>query len=61
MSALCSTLLEARAWPRHAWDAHRLVSMFELAPALALQARGMSVIKADSFENAERLFPRLKM
>jgi hypothetical protein len=40
------------AWPRHAWRLHGLVSMFELLPALYLQALGVSVTKSRSFAEA---------
>ncbi len=39
-------------WPGHAWHLHRLVSMFELLPALYLQARGFPVAKWRSFAEA---------
>jgi len=39
-------------WPSHPWEAHRHVAMFELLPVLYLQARGASVPKARSFEEA---------
>jgi hypothetical protein len=45
------------SWPRHPWDAHRLVSMFELLPVLYLQARGASVPKWRSFGEAAADFP----
>jgi hypothetical protein len=44
------------AWPSHPWEAHRHVAMFELLPVLYLQARGASVPKAQSFEEARSDF-----
>jgi hypothetical protein len=44
------------AWPPHAWHLHRLVSMFELLPALYLQARGSPVPKWRSFAEARSDF-----
>jgi hypothetical protein len=45
------------AWPKHPWDAHRTISMLELAPALYLQARGNPVSKWQSFTEASADFP----
>jgi hypothetical protein len=44
------------AWPRHAWRLHGLVSMFELLPALYLQARGREIPKWRSFDEAHSDF-----
>ena len=38
-----------RAWPRHPWKVHGAVSMFELLPALYVQAIGVAASKAESF------------
>ena len=50
---LAPALLRTDSWPRHPWRAHRLVSMFELLPAVYLQARGEQVPKWQSFERVE--------
>lgn len=55
--ALARTLLQIESWPRHAWHAHRTVAMFELAPALYLQARGHPCAKHRSYELARADFP----
>jgi hypothetical protein len=44
------------AWPRHPWRLHGVVSMFELLPALYLQARGHAVPKWRSFDEARTDF-----
>jgi hypothetical protein len=43
-------------WPRHPWTAHGLIAMFELLPVVYLQACGLSVAKAASFEHARTAF-----
>jgi hypothetical protein len=43
-------------WPRHPWRLHRLISMFELIPALYLQGRGVAVEKSRSFDEARSDF-----
>jgi hypothetical protein len=45
-----------QAWPRDPWRLHGLVSMFELLPALYLQAGGNAVPKWRSFEEARADF-----
>jgi hypothetical protein len=51
--------LETRSdWPRHAAQTHGFVAMFELVPVLFLQACGVSVPKAESFEEARTVFGR---
>jgi hypothetical protein len=50
-------LCRVGSWPRHPWNVHRLVSMFELLPVLYLQARGGSVPKWRSFAEAGDDFP----
>lgn len=50
-------VLDVAAWPGHPWEAHRLISMFELLPVLYLQARGRSVPKWASFDEAGKDFP----
>ena len=44
------------SWPRHPWHLHVAVSMFELLPALYLQALGEPVEKWRSFELAREHF-----
>jgi len=56
LTELCRMLLDATSWPRHPWELHGMVSMFELAPTLYLQARGASVPKWDSFARARGEF-----
>lgn len=50
---LASVLLGIDSWPSHPWHAHRLISMFELLPAMYLQARGQDVPKWQSFARAQ--------
>jgi hypothetical protein len=51
--------LEAQSeWPRHAGRVHGLVAMFELVPVIYLHACGVSVAKAESFEEARSMFGR---
>ena len=50
---LASVLLGIDSWPSHPCHAHRLISMFELLPAMYLQARGQDVPKWQSFARAE--------
>src|SRR5207253_10629270 len=42
--------------PRHSWEAHRIVAMFELLPSLYLQARGAVIPKWRSFDEARDEF-----
>jgi hypothetical protein len=56
---LVTTLLAVERWPRHPWTLHRVVSMFELAPALYLQATGRYAPKHLSFELARADLPGL--
>jgi hypothetical protein len=44
------------AWPQHPWRLHGVVSMFELLPALYLQALGQPVAKWQSFDLARDHF-----
>jgi hypothetical protein len=44
------------AWPAHPWTLHGVVSMFELVPALYLQARNEAVPKAEAFATARGEF-----
>jgi hypothetical protein len=53
---LAASLVRMNAWPRHPWEAHRLVAMFELLPTLYLQARGAEIPKWRSFEEARGQF-----
>lgn len=50
------TLASVGAWPSHPWHLHRMISMFELIPALYLQARGIAIPKSASFDLARRDF-----
>lgn len=43
-------------WPSHPWRLHGAIAMFELLPALHLQARGEWVPKARSYEAARQDF-----
>jgi hypothetical protein len=56
LAALISNTSGVSAWPANAWRLHGLVSMFELLPALYLQARGSSVAKWRSFSEARSDF-----
>jgi hypothetical protein len=58
LAAMLPQLATVAAWPRHPWDVHRLVSMFELVPALYLQARGCAAPKSRSFGEVAAEFPR---
>jgi hypothetical protein len=44
------------AWPTHPWQAHRVVSMFELLPTLYLQRLGFWIPKSASFSQARSHF-----
>ena len=48
--------VERTRWPRHPWEAHRLVAMFELLPSLYLQVRGAAVPKWRSFDEGRDEF-----
>ena len=52
LADLAAGLLSARRWPRHPWLLHRLVSMFELLPALYLQSVDRPMPKWESFSAA---------
>ena len=56
LAALIENTAGVPRWPRQAWRLHGLVSMFELLPALYLQALGETVPKWRSFEEARRHF-----
>jgi hypothetical protein len=56
VDAFVGSLCRVRSWPAHPWEVHRLVAMFELLPAVYLQARGASVPKWRSFEEARAEF-----
>jgi hypothetical protein len=56
LNQAATSLGRLRTWPVHPWEVHRHVAMFELLPALYLQARGTSVSKARSFEEARSGF-----
>ena len=43
-------------WPRHPWEAHRLIAMFELLPTLYVQSHNKAVSKPDSFAEARADF-----
>jgi hypothetical protein len=53
---LADSLARTRAWPRHPWEKHRLVAMFELLPTLYLQAKGRAITKWQSFDEARDEF-----
>lgn len=52
LTRLVRALRMIRTWPRHPWELHRSISMFELLPTLWLQAKGTEVPKWESFEMA---------
>jgi hypothetical protein len=54
--ALSASLRRLHSWPRHPWEAHRHVAMFELLPTLYLQRRGIAVPKWRSFQEARTEF-----
>jgi hypothetical protein len=53
---IVGALAEITSWPTHPWALHGVVAMFELVPALYLQARGRAVPKAESFAIAREEF-----
>jgi hypothetical protein len=55
--AFAAALRKTQEWPRHIWHLHRAISMFELAPALYVQGRGLRCQKHESFELARADFP----
>jgi hypothetical protein len=56
LDELSTSLRSLRAWPGHPWRLHVATAMFELAPALYLQARGRALAKHASFDEARRGF-----
>ena len=56
LAELLKILSAAEAWPHHPWHLHGLVAMWELVPALYLQALGEQVPKARSYERAREDF-----
>jgi hypothetical protein len=56
LSSMVAQLSLLPAWPRHPWKLHGAVSMFELLPALYLQAAGVATSKASSFAVARERF-----
>lgn len=54
---MADQLARLPAWPRHPWALHSALSMFELVPAMFLQATGARVEKWRSFELARERFP----
>jgi hypothetical protein len=56
LSDLVTSTVAVSTWPRHAWQLHHRVSMFELLPTLYLQALGHVVPKWRSFEEARGHF-----
>jgi hypothetical protein len=52
LAELVSAATLVTAWPQHPWHLHKAVSVFELLPALYLQALGHTVEKWQSFELA---------
>jgi hypothetical protein len=55
--ALARSLRRTVSWPDHPWELHRTVAMFELAPALYVQATGRPCAKHESFDLARETFP----
>lgn len=56
LQQVAGTVRGVRAWPSHPWRLHATTSMFELLPALYVQASGERCAKAESFALArERL------
>jgi hypothetical protein len=53
---MSGTLASIRTWPRHPWNLHRAIAMFELAPALYLQATRRTSAKHTSFALARAEF-----
>jgi hypothetical protein len=53
LHSLVRDVTSAPRWPNHPWLLHRLISMFELLPALYLQSRGRRVSKWASFGEAQ--------
>jgi hypothetical protein len=56
LASLALAVQRPTKWPSHPWRAHGLVAMFELLPVVYLQACGVSVSKASSFEQARTEF-----
>jgi hypothetical protein len=56
LRSMVADLSALSAWPGHPWRLHGAVSMFELLPALYLQALGVPVAKANSFAVASEQF-----
>jgi predicted nucleotidyltransferase len=56
LDTLAANLIALKQWPRHTWALHRVIAMFELAPALYLQATGRPVSKHASFAMARAEF-----
>jgi hypothetical protein len=52
LRGLAVQALAVGSWPRHPWDAHKVVSTFELLPTAYLQAGGTFVPKSASFDTA---------
>jgi hypothetical protein len=56
LESMTAQLSGLSAWPSHTWRLHGAVSMFELLPALYLQATGMEISKSRSFAVAREQF-----
>ena len=56
LARLVAATTGVSAWPSHPWQLHATVSMFELLPALYLQALGHAVPKWRSFDEARTHF-----
>lgn len=54
--SMATSLLATSDWPRHPWQLHRRLSMFELVPTLYLQATGRPTPKHTSFLTAAAEF-----
>ena len=57
LGAVARQLTSLAQWPRHRWEVHRTVSMFELLPALFVQSLGIDVPKWRSFDAARAELP----
>jgi hypothetical protein len=55
--ALARSLRRIESWPDHPWELHRTVALFELVPALYVQATGRPCAKHESFHLARETFP----
>jgi hypothetical protein len=56
LGSLVNSTQRLEEWPDHPWHAHRMISMFELIPAVFLQATGDPTPKHESFGIAASQF-----